>query len=267
MKEGQLKNDLEKLDFNPSDYRVSDYVFSLEPVSEEIKSFLITYEWLKSIGVPSKWCFTMRLKGHLAGVQILNEPTSYSKILGPDTMKYECLVQRGCTISWAHEHLGSNLLMKSIDWMVKNTDKRLFIGYADPQAGEVGIIYQACNFMYLGNNFGVKARYKNPDYRGGKEFCAHSLRRTGIFKWWCKQNGIALEKHWFKPNGFKDVKAIPKDILKNWYGWAEKLIEKSVMIPVDSKGKYALIKGKDKREQKYLKGLFNHKTYPYPKRD
>jgi hypothetical protein len=38
--------------------------------------------------------------------------------------------------------------------MVKNTDKRVFSGYSDPKANEVGIIYQACNFEYLGNNFG-----------------------------------------------------------------------------------------------------------------
>jgi len=266
MKEKSLASDLKKLSFDPLIYSVSSYTFSKELVSDEIKKFLVAYEWLKSVGVNPKWCFTMRLKGHIAGVQILNEPTSYSKIIGPDTMKYECLIQRGCTVSWAHPHLGSYMLMKSIDWVVKNTEKRLFIGYADPKAGEVGVIYQACNFLYFGDKFGIKAQYKNLGYQDGKVFCAHSLRRTGVFKWWCKQNEVPVEKHWFKPNGFKDIKAIPAFLLKSWYDWASSLVESSIKIPVEQKGKYILIKGKDKREQRYLENLFKQEKRPYPKR-
>jgi hypothetical protein len=158
------------------------------------------------------------------------------------------------------------MLMKSVDWMVNNTDKRLFVGYSDGSAGEVGILYQACNFVYLGDKFGVKEKYKHSVYRNGKDFCAHSLKRTGVLKWWCRRNGIVLDKSWFKPNGFKDLKAIPPEIKQRWYDWARDLIKESVKIPMDQKGKYALIKGKDRREQRFLMELFKEKTYPYPKR-
>jgi hypothetical protein len=266
MKEERLEGDLKALPFDPGILPLSEYVFSAESVSEEVKQFLLTYEWLKSVGVYPKRCFVMRLRGYLAGVQVLNEPASYSKILGSDTMKYECLVQRGATVSWAHQHLGSHMLMKSIDWMVENTGKRLFVGYADPKAMEVGILYQACNFVYLGDKFGVKEKYRHPIYRKGKEFCAHSLKRTGVLKWWCRQNGIVMEKSWFKPNGFKDLKVIPPEIKQRWYDWARVLMGESEKIPMDQKGKYALIRGKDRREQRYLLSLFKEKIYPYPKR-
>ena len=267
MKEEKLQEDLKNLPFDPLTASISEYIFSLEPYTPGMGEFLKSYEWLKSVGVYSKWCFTMRLRGYLAGVQVLNEPTSYSKILGPDTMKYECLIQRGCTVSWAHEHLGSKMLMAAINWMVQNTEKRIFVGYSDRSAGEVGILYQACNFMYLGDKFGITVKYKHPTYHEGKEFCAHSLKRTGILKWWCRQNGIVMDKSWFKPNGFKDLKVLPSEIKQRWYDWAKKLISESVAIPVDSKGKYALIRGKDKREQRYLLSLFKEKTFPYPKRE
>jgi len=266
MKEQRLEGDLSGLSFDPLVLPIDEYVFSHEPFTKEMGVFLKAYEWLGSVGVNSKWCFTMRLRGHLAGLQVLNEPAAYSKLLGPDTMKYECLVQRGATISWAHKHLGSKMLMASINWMVKNTDKRLFVGYADSHAGEVGVLYQACNFMYLGDKFGVTCKYRHPVYRKGKEFCLHSLRRTGVLKWWCKKNGIAMEDNWFKSNGFKDLNVIPVEIKQRWYSWAKALVRESEIIPIERKGKYALIKGFDRREQRYLEGLFTMRGLPYPKR-
>jgi len=266
MKEKEYKKDIEVLTFNPSDFSIAEYTFSREDYSEKIKSFIEKYEWLRSVGVFSKYNFVIRLQGEIAGVQILNEPTSYSKILGDNTPKWECLIQRGCTVSWAHPHLGSRLLMMSVNWMVRNTEKRLFIGYSDPSAGEIGTIYQACNFKYLGDKFGVPSKYIHPTYKDGKEFCEHSLKRTGVFKWWCRQNGIKIESSWIKPNGFKDIKEIPESIKRAWYNWGKEIISESKEIIQPLKGKYVLIKGKDKREQRYLESLFKKKTYPYPKR-
>jgi|GEM_PF-983914 len=267
MKERYLENDLKNLSFNPDNHPISDYVFSKEDYSDELSEFLKRYEWLGSVGVYPRWCFTMRLNGVLAGLQIFNEPTAYSKILGDRTMKLESLIQRGCTVSWAHQHLGSRMLMMSIDWMVKNTDKRVFVGYSDPRAGEIGTIYQACNFKYLGSGFGVKKKYCHPIHKNGKEFCEHSLRRTSVFKWWCKKNGVVVDPSWIKPNGFKDVTKIPNEIRKAWYGWGDKIISESKSINVEAKGKYVLIRGKDKREQRELESALSVKIYPYPKRN
>ena len=194
MKEQHLQEDLKNLSFDPTVIPLSEYVFSKEIYSSEIRDFLRTYEWLQSVGVSAKWCFTMRLKGYLAGVQILNEPAAYSRLLGPETMKWECLIQRGATVSWAHQHLGSKMLMASIRWMVQNTEKRLFVGYSDTSAREVGVLYQACNFKYLGHKFGTTEKYRHPTYKKGKEFCQHSLRRTSVLKSWCRQNGIKIEE-------------------------------------------------------------------------
>jgi len=266
MKEQKLEEDLKALPFDPSSHPIDDYIFAKENFSDEVKGFLVSYEWLKSVGVPGKWCFTMRLEGRLAGVQVFNEPAAYSHILGPGTMKWECLVQRGCTVSWAHKHLGSKMLMASITWMVQNTDKRLFVGYADKEAGEVGIIYQSCNFRYIGDKFGIPFKLRHPIYKKGKEFCAHSLRRTGVLKAWCKQNQIKVEASWIKSNGFKDLKAIPPEVKHAWYDWGDKIIEESEKIKVPSKGKYALVRGRDRREQRHLESLFDVKVFPYPKR-
>ena len=266
MKENLLESDLKNLPFDPINCSINEYIFNKEDFSKEIKEFLKTYEWLQSVGVSAKWCFTMRLKGYLAGVQILNEPAAYSNLLGSVKLNMECLIQRGCTVSWAHQHLGSKMLMASINWMVKNTEKRLFVGYSDTLAGEIGVLYSACNFKYLGDKFGVKFKYRHPTYKPHKTFCAHSLKRTSVLKTWCHQNGITVEPSWIKPNGFKDLKQIPADVKKAWYDWAKKLISESEVIKIPLKGKCVLLRGKDRREQRMLESLFKAKTYPYPKR-
>ena len=58
------------------------------------------------------------------------------------------------------------------NWMVKNTEFRLFEAYADPEAKELGTIYQACNFYYVGDNFGSDKLYFDIEFYFG--FCHFS---------------------------------------------------------------------------------------------
>ena len=71
----------------------------------------------------------------------------------------EKLISRGACISWAPKNLGSWLIMNSIKHMVKHTEFRVFSAYSDPEAKELGTIYQACNFIYLGQKSGTAAQY------------------------------------------------------------------------------------------------------------
>jgi hypothetical protein len=57
------------------------------------------------------------------------------------------------------------------------------------------------------------------------------------------------------------------DVKNAWYDWGDKIISESKKIKIPLKGKYVLIRGKDRRDQKMLESLFTAKTYPYPKRE
>ena len=266
MREQLLENDLKTLNFDPSSLKASDFALANETYSPEITEFIKTYEWLQSFGVSPKWTFTARYKGILSGVILINEPVSYSTILGPDTRKYEALIQRGAVISWAPKNLNSRLLMYACKWMVNNTAKRIFNGYSDPDAGEVGQIYQACNFDYLGKKFGNKVQLVHPAFKKGKPFSAQTLRRTSTLKKWCKENSISIEPEWIKINGFKDLSKIPSEVKTAWYQWGKQVIKDSEKIKLPPKGKYAMVLGKDKREQRLLDSLKTYKPCPYIKR-
>ena len=238
----------------------------MEPATKEIAEFILKYEWLGTLGVYPKWCFTARYKGMLAGAIIMNEPTAYSKILGEETPKYEALIQRGATSSWAPKNLGSRLIRFACNWMVNNSEKRAFVAYGDPSAEEIGTIYQACGFDYLGQSFGNSVLYRHPQVKKGKIFSAQSLKRTSAFRRWCKHNSITPKKHWFKENQFKDLNAIPQTIKDRWNAYNRRIISESEQFLVGRKHKYVLVLGKDKTDQRTLSALKNYQTFPYPKR-
>lgn len=257
----------DKKNLNLPPLKATSFTLTQEKFNNEIVDFIKRYEWLGTIGVTPKWCFTARYKGLLGGVLLINEPTSYSKILGENTMVYEALIQRGATASWTPKNLGSRFIMFACKWMIQNTYKRAFIGYADPKALEIGTIYQACGFDYLGNNFGSSYLYRHPRIKDNKTFSAQSLKRTSAFKRWCKQQDITAPKKWFKENGFKNLKTIPEGVKNQWNNWNKKILSEAQKFITERKHKYILIKGKNRKEQKNLNKLKFFLPKPYPKRN
>lgn len=262
-----IEEDKKYLNFDIDSLKASSFTLTAEKFNNEIAEFIKKYEWLGSIGVIPKWCFTARFNNLLGGVVLINEPTSYSKILGSDTMKYEALVQRGATASWTPKNLGSRLIMFSCKWMVNSTSKRAFIGYGDPKALEIGTIYQACGFEYMGNNFGSSYLYKHPTIKNNKTFSAQSLKRTSALKKWCKEQEIIPPKEWFKENGFKNMRIIPEGIKIQWNNWNKKILSEAQKFITERKHKYVLVIGENKREKRKLNLLKKYIAKPFPKRN
>lgn len=147
--------------------------------------------------------------------------------------------------------------------MTQNTEKRIFTGYSDPEAGEIGTIYQACNFKYLGDSFGGRYKYL---LKSGKEVTGKYFNRTATYKKHAKLLRITWKDEWQKESGFKDLSAIPKDILEQIKYSIRSEKDAATKIPMPKKGKYAIWLGKDKREQKQLNQEFEDlSTYKYPK--
>lgn len=235
-----------------------DFEFFSEELGPEHRKFIERYEWLGTIGFSSRWCFTARHEGNLAGVVLIGEPTMPSKY-----KQYEALIQRGACSSWAPKNLNSKLIMFACNWMVCNTNKRLFMAYSDSEAGEIGTIYQACNFLYLGNTFGRKEGLQMPN---GKIVTERQFTCTSYMKRWAKELGIEFKTEWLKPNGFQNLKAYPAEVLTKLKNRAKEEALKYPIVKVPTKGKYALILGKDRREDKILQKEIELRSFPYPKR-
>ncbi|MFZ4411510.1 MAG: hypothetical protein ACOYOV_00405 [Bacteroidales bacterium] len=236
----------------PLNTNAKDYILAYEPFKKEHRQFIERYEWLGTCGFGVRYCFTARYNGILGGVVLIAEPNAYQ--FGQEL---EALIQRGACASWTPKNLGSRLVMFSCKWMAQNTKKRIFTAYSDAEAGEIGTIYQACNFDFLGKEYGNTSGY----LVGKKLVGQRHFTRTSSMKKWAKELDITWENDWCKANGFQDIKNIPTDIRLQLVAYAKLQMAKYKKVKREKKGKYVLLLNY---------GNFKHKksweAKSYPKR-
>lgn len=249
--------------------KVSDFTFSLSDKSDfkEIKEFIIRHEWLGTLSSYPTHYYTARYKGILAGALIFNMPNAFSKLLGDNTKHIERLISRGACISWSPKNLASAFIMWSIKHMVKNTQYRLFTAYSDVEAKELGTIYQACNFMYLGKTSGRTIKCREPG--SNKWVSDRKFRNVSSYKKYARELNIEWQPEWSINRSMKWDK-IPdeiENILKKTGKEKYKECDKKIVEP---KHKYCYILGRDKRQTRELKRTFKERNpklwnLPYPK--
>ena len=255
--------------FNILPESISVSEFDIVPIqSKEDKDdaieFIKRYEWLGTITQFSTHYFGAYYKGVLGGVVIFSMPNAFSKLLGDNTKDIERLISRGACASWTPKGLASSLIMQSIKWMVKNTQYRLFTAYSDPTAKELGTIYQACNFYYLGQKSGTTTRYINP--YTGKVVSDRFFRQKTAYKKYANELGINWESNWSGRTGM-NWDSVPEDIeqILRQYGKDKQASAQKIEYP--SKHKYAYVLGANHKETKQLRKIFEqrNKILPYPK--
>ena len=260
-----------------NELRTSDFDFVYVPKEdregcEEVKDFIERHEWLGKLQQRSTHRFCARLKKNnaLAGVVIMATPNAFSNLLGPENTDKEKLISRGACISWGPKNLGSWLIMSSLRWMVENTEFRYFTAYSDPEAKELGTIYQACNFTYLGQTSGTAKQYLDPDHPEKGWFSDREFRKKSKYQRYAQAIGIdkATWKGWMKKYS-PNWEIIPEDIKVKIKAEEERYRQSCKERPVPAKHKYVCILGSSPGETKYYKRLFkklNPKkaNLPYP---
>lgn len=253
--------------------RVADFEFKYVPKDEintcqMIKEFIEKHEWLGSMPHRPTHRFIATYKGILAGVIIMATPNAFSNLLGKENRDLEKLISRGACISWSPKNLASALIMYSVKWMVKNTNYRFFTAYSDVEARELGTVYQACNFIYLGQNSGARFEYSDPRV-SESGFSDRIFRKSSSFKLYAKNLGINWEKDW--SNRDKILwENIPEDVVQRLRKEGKRFQGACEKRPVPRKHKYLYILGRSKKETLKLKARFKELNQgfiniPYPK--
>jgi hypothetical protein len=245
--------------------RTKDFEFSYVDKTDraqclEIKSFIEKHEWLGKLPARPTHRFVARLKknGVIAGAIVMATPNAFSHIVGKENRDKEKLISRGACISWAPKNLASWLIMKSIKHMVKNTSFRVFSAYSDPEAKELGTIYQACNFIYLGQKSGTAKQYFDKDRPELGWFSDRDFRKRSKYAVYAKNIGID-KAEWKKyMNKYSPNWGIIPDEIKIKIKKEEKKYrEKCDCREMQPKHKYLYILGRSKKETKELKKLFD----------
>ena len=127
----------------------------------EAKALIVRYEWLRSMPTGTRACYGLRTaSGELAGVAVFARgpaPESHD-LCGPKHRDLAICLSRGACVHWAHPNAASHLISKACKLAAKEFGWRIFYAYADQTAGEIGTVYQAANWLYLGVGTGRTRR-------------------------------------------------------------------------------------------------------------
>jgi hypothetical protein len=195
----------------------------------EAKPIIEKYEWLKTMPAIVHHCYGIYYDGAIGGVVVYG--VEYAENLGVwdkygYTGKIICLA-RGACLPWAPANTASKLIRTSMNMLPEKY--KVITATVDKTADEVGIIYQACGFDYVGvmSKGGNKASIIAPDGKHMSERGAYSIYGTRSIE---KLENMGL-----------NVASVPR------------------------KGRYFAFRG-SKKERKELRSRIQHLTKPYPKR-
>jgi hypothetical protein len=209
---------------------------------DEAKNLILANEYLASMGT-TEFSFALFFGEHPAGVVCFGRTAGTNvaaSICGAEHAGKVATLTRGCTCWWAHPHSGSFLVSAACREMTKK-GYHIFVAYSDTTAGEIGTIFQSCNFLYIGPTSPTE-KFRTPSgaVKDARLVSAYSRDRTG---------GTLK---------YKRTRAEQKQLL----------IEEGCEFFKDSgrKHRYVGIYG-DRRTKRILRGALRWQVLPYPKRD
>ena len=119
------------------------------------KEIILKYEWLGTMASTSTH-YGIFFDGHIAGAVCFGNNVAANAYINKffGVRKSELyLLARGACVSWAPKNTNSRLIGQSLRLLAEDDEcAKIVIAYADPSAGEVGIVYQATNWIYLGKS-------------------------------------------------------------------------------------------------------------------
>ena len=204
---------------------------------DEAKNLILANEWLGNMGI-TEFAFGLFFGRHLAGTVCFGRTAGASSICGPDHEGKVVTLCRGACVHWAHPHSASFLISAACREMTKK-GCHVFIAYSDPEAGEVGTVYQANNFLYCGMTR-PKKRFRTPEgkiYDGRKIQCLTRDRTGGSLRY---KRTRADQKKLLIEQGCEFLDGTPKHRYVGIYG--------------------------DRRMKRLLRRALKWEVLPYPKR-
>ena len=144
------------------------------------KKIILEYEWLGTMGT-TQYHYGIFFDGNCAGVvcygyfQAMNVNSGghpYAPYVGEKYAKQGIQLSRGACVHWSHKHTGSKLIGTTLRLMNQKGYKYV-IAFSDPEAGEIGTLYQATNWYYLGSgttkHYNIYFKHNNQIYLDSRD--------------------------------------------------------------------------------------------------
>ena len=126
----------------------------VRPVSYQLaKHIILKYEWLGAMATTSHH-FGIFFGDYCAGVCCVcvgggGANLNAHKLFGVPAGSFAYLA-RGANVHWSPKGANSKLVSWTCRLLARDTQTKIIIAYSDTDAGEIGTIYQACNWAYIG---------------------------------------------------------------------------------------------------------------------
>lgn len=175
--------------------------------SEEI---ILEYEWLGTMGRAFA-CYGLFIDDMLLGAINFGLPASPESrnVCGSELVKEAICLERGACSHLAPKNAASFFISRAVKMAHDDFGWSIFYAYSDEDAGEIGTVYQACNWYYIGKGVGRRPGRKREYYlsKSGELISERTLRRRGWKKSEItKQDWTVIEKEpkhkyvWFEGN-------------------------------------------------------------------
>jgi hypothetical protein len=129
----------------------------VEPMAwGEAEEFILKYEWLGTMGRATATYGLRAPDGELIGVACFGLPGAAQSrdLCGKDRRSLAICLERGACSHRAPANASSFLISRATKMAADEHGWRVFYAYGDPEAGEFGTVYQACNWRYVGQGVG-----------------------------------------------------------------------------------------------------------------
>lgn len=156
------------------------------------EQIILKYEWLGTLPFSCNAFYGIFFGSYCAGVTCVSiggggGANVYAyKEFGLKHQKELAYLQRGANVHWSPIGANSKLISWTCKLLVKNTAAKLIVAYSDTDAGEIGTVYQACNWICIGRGSSAM-QWVSPDGRIMDQKLPSNLAKSkgGTRKQWC----------------------------------------------------------------------------------
>lgn len=160
---------------------------SVAPITRrEAKTVILKYEWLRTMGRAVACYGLWSPEQELLGVTCFGWPAAPESrdVCGRAERDAAVCLERGACVHWAPPNAASYLIREAVKQAHRDHGWEIFYAYADEDAGEIGTVYQASNWHYLGQGLGrtpgrMREDFRDPD---GNVISGRALRHRGLRK-------------------------------------------------------------------------------------
>jgi hypothetical protein len=215
--------------------------------NQEASALILKYEWKQTMAQSTRACYGLKIEGELIGVACFAAMGGpIRNICGVEYADRAICLARGACVPHAPKNAGSFLVRWACRQSRLDFGWQIFFAYSDFDANEVGQIYQAVGWKYLGAGLGrgeesFHINWKSPD--GVRTITSNTLNHD-------------KGKRFFRSLGWNEKKGDPREYIHH-LGWTP--------IRQKAKGKYVWFEGTP-AERDFLESQCRYPFLNYPKR-